>query len=330
MSRFRFLWKTASRGVLVAAAGLALTLAACGGDDDDFGVDLPDEGDVPTAPADDGDDDGDGDTPGGGVLDTVTVDEAFWHSGFMVEVGDAAFVATEPDIFGEQDFSVTVEVNFNNDGEDLRDFPASVNLVTPEGAISSVFGSDVPNVPPGLSATGEFVFRVEEDFSFDDAFLLVGDNDDQTARVPLGPGGGDLVALEPSTPEVTGVISLELIDFTITSADLRYDVPVNYEQVETGKMGLTLNFDATSRRPGNWSVFAQDFALQTPGGSSVAPDGVNLPGLPGSEDGLVTTDLYLRFLVDEPPAGAYTLRFLADRWTGEDGVTEGSLEFELQ
>jgi hypothetical protein len=53
--------------------------------------------------------------------------------------------------------------------------------------------------------------------------------------------------------------------------------------------------------------------------------------LPGSEDGTTTPDLYLRFLVDDPPDGEYTLRFTAPSWfVGEDGVEEGTLAFTLE
>jgi hypothetical protein len=52
--------------------------------------------------------------------------------------------------------------------------------------------------------------------------------------------------------------------------------------------------------------------------------------LPGSEAGTTTPDRWARFVVDEEPAGDYTLRFTPGSWfVGEDGVTEATFDFAI-
>lgn len=318
--------------VIASIAILAMLAVACGGGGDDDSDDGGEATDAPTAEptdanGDDGDDGGD-DGESGAFEEVYPINQTFWHSGFMVEMGDAIHAGTEPDLFGEQDFTLTLEATFTNEGDDQTFFDSEVTLFAGGDTYSPQ--SDRPNVPGGLSADGEFVFRVEEGFEIDDAYLIVGFGGDQQARVPLGPGGGELIALEPIEAPLSGAVSNSLIDMNFSSAAVRADNPVNHREVEAEKLALTLNFDVTSRKSGNWSVFADEFALTLPSGSSVAADGADLPGLPGSDAGLDTTGLYLRFIVDDPAEGTYTLRWTPpDRWLGEGDPTEYTLEFEI-
>jgi hypothetical protein len=130
---------------------------------------------------------------------------------------------------------------------------------------------------------------------------------------------------------VTGTASLDLIDLTFTGAELRYDLPVTFEEVDEGDIALTLTFDATSRKNGNWNIFAQEFALTKPNGNSVPVDGSDLGSLPGSADGIATEDLYLRFLVDaDETAGDYSLHFKPGSYWIESGPEEVTFEFTLE
>lgn len=313
-------------------AVLALVVAACGGgnDDDDAGADQPTQ-QATAAPTDGDDGNGDAEPTDGAFEEVQPVNQTFWHQGFMIEIGDAIYAGTEPDFFGEQEFSFTLEATFTNEGPDTSFLDSSVTLVTPDETYTALFGS-IPSVPGGgLSADGVFQFRVGEGFEFDGAYLVVGGGDVQRARVPIGPGSGELVSLEPVEMPMMDTLSTSLIDLDFTSLELRADYPSSHFQVDAEKLALTLHFDATSRRSGNWSVFATEFALTLPGGTTVGADSANLPGLPGADAGLTTQDLDLRFLVDDPPEGTYTLTFTpSDRWYAEGEPTELTLEFELE
>lgn len=73
-------------------------------------------------------------------------------------------------------------------------------------------------------------------------------------------------------------------------------------------------------------------ALMVDGNSSaIAAAGSGLGSLPGSDAGLDTSGLYVRFLIDDPPDGSYTLRFTPGSWfIPENGATEATFDFTLQ
>jgi len=315
--------------LLVAALVLGGALvAACGGGDDPFVVPT----DVATtAPAGEtpADTDGPSGEPAGDQV--FAINEEFWHIGFRVELGDGTLFTAEEGVFGtELAYLLSIDATFENLGTSQLFFDSALVVVTPSDAYSARGSSDRPDVPGGLSSSGSLVFEVDEGFNPESAYLLVGEADENQARVPLGAQGGELVDLAPSEPAVPDDISLELVDLTFTSAELRADVLWNHTEVEEGKRALTLNFDATSRNAGSWNIFASNFALILPDSSGIGADASELTSLSGSDTGIVTPDLSVTFLIDEPVAGEYTLRFTVGSWfVGEDGVDEATVTFEL-
>jgi hypothetical protein len=320
--------------ILVLLCGLLLvaTLAvasACGGGDGDDNGDTTDATATPTSDATPADNGGGEPTqaPDG---EEFTVDQEFWHSGFHVTLGDG-MVFSEENIFGDVHHFVSIDATFENVGNSQDRLFTDIELIKPGTTPFLDEDSVIPRVNAGLSEEGALIFLVDEGFDVDGAVLVIGYEEDAKAQVPLGDGGGELIALEPSEPQVSGSISMELIDLSFTSAELRADVPANHTQIEAGRRALTLNFDATSRRSGNWSVNSQDFELIPPNGSNLSVFGWDLPNLEGSDLGTETTGFFLIFLVDEQPAGDYTLRFTPGSWfVGEDGVTEGTFDFTIE
>jgi hypothetical protein len=260
-----------------------------------------------------------------------SVNQEFWHSGFRVELSDGTYFNEENELRGTVRFFVSITASFENLGNDPTWFYAEMAIVWDGNSAPSLLSSDLPEVPSGLSSKGELHFEVDENFDPTSAQLIIGSRDENQAQVPLGPAGGELIALEPTEPPIDGSISLELIDLNFHSAELRADRLTSYTEIEAGKLALTLYFEATSRRSGNWNIFPQDFALILPSGSAVALDGSQLGSLPGSDSGVLTSDLYLRFLVENPPSGEYTLRFTPGSWfVGSDEVAEGNFTFVIE
>jgi hypothetical protein len=261
---------------------------------------------------------------------SFTVNQEFWHIGFRVELGDGTLFATEDEITKEVRYFASIDTTFENLGTSSLRFDSDLVIVTPDGNFPVHGTSDKPEVPGGLSATGTLVFRVDESFDITSAQLIVGRSDLNQAKIPLGPQGGALVSLEPSEPAPPGPLSLELIDLTFTSADLRADKLSSNRQLEDGKLALTLNFDATSRRDGNWTVLAPNFALVLPDGTATAPSASELSSLAGGAGGIDTSGLSVTFLVNSPGSGAYTLRFQPGTWfVGDDGVDSASVDFTI-
>ncbi len=315
---------------LLLATLVVATACGGGGGDDDGG----DGGGRTTAPTDNGDgDDGvdDGGTDGD-PLDGLTfqINETFYHSGFEVELGEGSVETQEEGVFSDEiNYFLTIEGTFTNNGDSEFSFAPEMSIVQGTKNYSLNFSTDAPTVGSGLTGEGELIFNIDEEFDYEQAKLVVGSGDETRAEVPFAPTAGDLIALAPQEVTLTGTASVALIDLNFTGAELRYDVPVQWSQVDEGDRALTLNFDALSRKNGNWNVFPQDFALTKPNGNAVPVDGSGLGSLPGSVDGIATEDLYLRFLVDADPAGDYSLRFKpADYWT-EGGPAEVTFEFTV-
>jgi hypothetical protein len=231
----------------------------------------------------------------------------------------------------ELSYVATLEMTVANEGEDTWTFSPEMALTSSGNTYTEQsFQSEAPDVPGGLSSEGTFVFVVDEEFSLDDATLLVGSGGENRAVVPLGPDGDDLVAWEPETLDVTGEIAMQLITLTFAGGELRADFPRFHSEQDEGQLALTLDFAAVSRTTGNWNIFEADFVLTKPDGNSVPPDSAILGALPGSEAGITTEDLSLTFDVDDPASGQYTLIFTPGSWfVGDDGVTEGSFTFEV-
>ena len=312
---------------------IVLAAAACSGDDGGPASLFTGLDEVDADTDGSGGDGSDGGASGDGGLpsEAFAVGHKIWHSGFEITVGDGTFVAEET-LSGEPLYVVTLDATFTNAGPEENSFFNPVNLVANGlAAIRAESLDEIPRVPAGLTSAGTFVFYVEPDFDLNTATLVMGFPEDKQAVIPLGSNTGELVTLEPAPPpSVSGTLSLELIDLEVTSAELRSDVPVNFEEVAPGELALTINFDATSRRQGNWSLFAEHFALIDPGGNALSLDGADLHNLIGSDEGALTPDHYVRFLIDEPAEGIYTLRFTpSDVFVGEDGVGEATLEFQL-
>jgi hypothetical protein len=258
------------------------------------------------------------------------VGATFWHSGFQVEIADGT-LTTEEDAFGDLVRRLDLAATFTNLGDDPAPFQPELAVVAAGGSyFLDGFSSELPSVPGGLDGVGTLAFPVDEGFDPATAHLLVGGADVNQARVPLGGEGGELVDLAPSETPLTGELSLELIDLTFETAEVRADLLESHTEVQQGSRALTLRFTATSRKGGSWSIHAQDFALILPSGNAVGAEAARLGSLSGNESGVDTEDLALRFLVDDPAQGDYALRFtLPSYWQVEGSDTEGTYEFTL-
>ena len=217
----------------LAIGGLVVVLvaaAACGGDDDDEATPTEDASEEPTRSA----------APNTSEPVVVQVGETFWHSGFMVTVDQATYAGTEDDL-GTIGWTVAFDATFENLGPDTDTFDAEMVLLAGGEAWEDLSAdSDIPSVPGELHQDGTIVFIVDETFDFEDASLQVGSAGQNQASVPLGTSGGDLVAFEPEEPPVTGQISLELITLDFDGAELRADIPLTHDEMDDGKLHLTL------------------------------------------------------------------------------------------
>ena len=207
--------------IFLALSALTLALAgaaaACGGDDDNLG------GGAATATATAANNEtpaGDGDDTDSLDGTTFQINKKFWHSGFEVLL-EKGTIEAEKDVFGDvKGYQLTIEGTFKNLGDDTTFFGPDVAIVQGTKNYVSSFGYDPPTAGSGLTTEGQVAFKIDDGFDYTKAKLVIGSGDEVRAEIPFGTAAGELVALEPEEPPVTGMISLDLVDIEITGAQL--------------------------------------------------------------------------------------------------------------
>jgi hypothetical protein len=259
---------------------------------------------------------------------TFDVGQDFWHSGFHITVDSGEITAEEDDFSDEVSYFLTLGLTSENPGpEGFID--TEMAIVTANNSYPASPFSDLGIVAGGTTSQGELTFPIDADFDLTSAELVVGGTDINQARVPLA-GGTEPVRLEPRSIDVSGTMSMQLLDLTFKTAELRYDDPVYHHQIDAGKLALILDFDVVSRKGGNWTILPTDFGLSLPNGTVVGPDRADVISLLGSDQGLTTADQQVQFIVDGSPAGDYTLQLTPGTWfVGDDGVTDTSFAFTI-
>jgi hypothetical protein len=282
---------------LILLVAAAMALVACGGggggDDDEDEPTVEEVEETPTEEA---------------AATTATINQDFWHAGWKVTLEDAALSTDE---FGAA--TVTINATFENLGETDSSFNSQLALTSGGNSYTSDdFNSELPTVPAGLTNDGVFAFTVDEQFSFDDATLTVGAPEGNQAVVPLGANSPDeLVTLEPQVIAVNGSATAGPIAFTVTEAEIRADRPDWSDQVEAGKLAMTVRFEVTPGAGieiGEGVLQSQNVALMQPDGTALAVlddgrSGVN--ELLQGREGTTISDLSARFLIDAPAEGDY-------------------------
>lgn len=193
---------------LLLAASFAFVLSACGdGDDEDGATATPEATEEATASkaADE---------------DSVRVNEAFWHAGWKVTLEEATL---RPGGAGSAD--VSISATFENLGADEAIFDSELLLTSGGNDYSddASAGHDLPLVPGERTGEGSFNLSVDEEFSLDDATLIVGNPDNNQAIVPIGSEGDDLISLEPREIAINGDATAGALTITVERAELRAD-----------------------------------------------------------------------------------------------------------
>jgi hypothetical protein len=313
-------------------AGLALLLAislglgACGG-----GGDSGDDEEQPTATsALPDEDEPDDDATVEAEIQTIDVDQTFWHAGWKVTLGEATLTP------GRNGGTVTIEAEFENLGDDQARFDSQLVLLAGgENYTPDSFEEDLPTVPGNLTGNGVIAFRVDEDFSFDDATLVVGNPNNNQAIVPLGPEGDDLVDLAPIQIPVTGSATAGAVTLNVEGVEVRADLPDIHSITEEGKkvMIITFNADVSSGIPiGEGVLQSQNIILRLPDGTAVAvrSDGVSgVNELLQGKEGTRISDLSARFEVPEPVEGQYAF-IVRGRYSAAPDPVEGELVFVVE
>ena len=253
--------------------------------------------------------DGEATPPPAAEEESVQVDESYWHAGFKVTLGEARLTAGGVGMLGME-----IDVVFENLSD--ADATPDSNLVLQSGGqnyTESTLDQEIPQVPGGLSSNGLITFQVDEAFRFDDAVLVVGLPSNNQAMVPLTPGAGEVVSLEPQEIAASGSATAGALTVTLTGVEVRADLPEKHDEEEEGKLALTVFFSAmpvAGIQIGQGVLQNGNVALKLPDGTSVAvrSDGISgVNELLQGKEGTTISDLSVRFDVPSPAAGEYAL-----------------------
>jgi hypothetical protein len=303
---------------LALIASIALISAACGGGGGSDPTPTVEEEEPTEEPASEAED------------ETVQIDESFWHAGWKVTLGEATVTTGD---FGAR--TVTIDATFENLGTEPATFDSQLVLTSGGTAYSeTTLDQDLPQVPGELTGDGTIAIRVDEEFTFDDATLTIGNPMNNQAVVPLGPGGDELVTLEPQEIAVSGPVTAGALTVNVERGELRADLPDQHSITEEGTLALTIYFTATPSAGimiGQGVLQAPNVALRLPDGTSVAvrDDGVSgVNELLQGKEGTTIPNLSVRFEVPEPAAGQYA--FIVRGAYGPGGaMVEDELPFEI-
>ncbi|MGI8609698.1 MAG: hypothetical protein ACR2MY_10805 [Candidatus Dormibacteria bacterium] len=212
---------------------------------------------------------------GPGSAGSITVGKTFWWGGFKVALGQATIIKAitpTPPTFVTAPEKVTIEATWSNLGPD-NFTPYNEDLVLQSGTQSYLDHDSatekIPDVPGLASSSGMISFKVDEQFSFKNAVLMVGNANFNQASVPLG-SAGKLVALAPQRVAANGTITLpDAFSLAVSGGDLSYDNPKQHQETKAGDVSLRLNFSLTSNKD-NTCCFSSDNAdLKLPDGTAI-------------------------------------------------------------
>ena len=184
---------------------VSLALGACGGGGGSDSDGNEERSTATSALSDD--DEPDDEVTAEADVETIDVDQTFWHAGWKVTLGEATLTKDGASS------TLTIDAEFENLGEDQAAFDSQLVLMAGgENYTEDSFEQDLPQVPGELSGNGVLAFTVDENFDFDNATLIVGNPDNNQATVPIGPNGDELVNLAPIEIPVTGSATAGAVD----------------------------------------------------------------------------------------------------------------------
>jgi hypothetical protein len=307
--------------VMLVALSSGTLVASCGGGGDEEDVSPTPQASEEASPTE------------GQALEeeTVQVNETFWHAGWKVTLEEATLT---PGNFGSAELSIIA--SFENLGSDEATFDSQLLLTSSGNDYSgeSFAAPDLPRVPGERKGEGAFVFQVDDEFTIDDATLIVGNPDNNQAIVPIGPDGDDLISLEPRQIPAAGSVTAGALTLTVERAELRADFPDKHTEMEEGSLALSIFFSATPAagiQVGQGVLQSQHVIIELPNGTAVAvvSDGVSgVNELLQGKEGTTIPDLRARFEVPSDAFGTYA--FVLRGAYGPGGAdVEGKLEFDI-
>jgi hypothetical protein len=185
------------------------------------------------------------------------------------------------------------------------------------GVTASVDRDNTPDVGAGATASGNWSLRLPPSFDAANAVLYIGRTDRVRVEVPLA-DPAVAVTLEPVVIADAGTAESDLAAIRLSRVTVAADTADPRAQSEPGSRFLVIDYELTSTEA---TAISDDvWMLNLPSGVTIAPVGASI----ASVDAEVPTEgLTVTFVVDEPVAGEYVLRYTERFGKGDLELTFG-------
>jgi hypothetical protein len=224
-----------------------------------------------------------------------------WNSGFTFDLKDWDV----EEVGGAN--AVVVNVDITNNGTANYTPYGPYELVADGKVLDSGALKTSAEVTPRSTTPNQIIFEIyDAAFSAEETTLVIGSSDAQQAKVPLG-DPSKATTLEPQAiPQSVAPIVIGNVTLNVKVAEVRYDAVNDHANAPTGKgylilAGTAANASATD----TYYLDASQVTITRPDGttSSATVDASGIAANTSNEA------FYLRYELDTPITGTYTLTF---------------------
>ena len=202
---------------------------------------------------------------------TYHLGATIWYEGLLIHVDD--IVAT----LDQRGGPVEVRLRIENPGDDEGELDGRIRLLvdasSKDAPVEATRESKVPSIPAHGIADALMTYELQGIASVDKGVVLIGEDVNHVARIPLTPAAGDLVAFEPVALSVSGAGTAGDLRLALRSGVLRWDLPDWSQELVAGLDAVTLTYDITylGKFSGGFPFTGDNVRLRLPNGTVIGP-----------------------------------------------------------
>ena len=202
---------------------------------------------------------------------TYQLGATIWYEGLIIHVDDA--VATLDQRGGPVEVSLRIENPGDDEGELDGRIRLLVDVTSSDPPVEATRESKVPTIPAHGIAPALMTYELQGIASVEKGVVLIGEDLQHVARIPLTAAGGDLLDLEPVALRVSGAGTAGDLRLTLRSGVLRWDLPDWSQELVAGLDALTLTYDITylGSFSGGFAFTGDNVRLRLPNGMVIGP-----------------------------------------------------------
>jgi hypothetical protein len=202
---------------------------------------------------------------------TYQLGATIWYEGLIIHVDDA--VAT----LDERGGPVEVRIRIENPGDDEGELDGRIRLLvdatSKDAPVEATRESKVPTIPAHGIAGALMTYELQGIASVDKGIVLIGEDLQHVARIPLTAAGGELLDFEPVVLSVAGAATAGDLRLTLRGGVLRWDLPDWSQELVAGLDALTLTYDVSyvGSFSGGFAFTGDNVRLRLPNGIVIGP-----------------------------------------------------------